>query len=117
MVGAGEKATLKVRQMLFEAFKLIFPILLSLGLIAFFVLTVLAFKQRHFSVLFVLSAALWGAVLARLTILFLVHISSFPALEKLYFMPVYSLVIIAAVISLYLLIEWLRTRPESEILT
>ncbi|OQK16727.1 hypothetical protein AU255_02125 [Methyloprofundus sedimenti] len=117
VVGAGEKATLKVRQMLFEAFKLIFPILLSLGLIAFFVLTVLAFKQRHFSVLFVLSAALWGAVLARLTILFLVHISSFPALEKLYFMPVYSLVIIAAVISLYLLIEWLRTRPEPEILT
>ena len=117
VVGLGERTTLKFRQLLFEAFKLIFPILLCLGLITFFVLTFVVFKQRHFSVLFVISAALWGAVLARLTILFLVHISSFPALEKLYFMPVYSLVIIASVISVYLLIQWLRTLPESEIVT
>lgn len=105
VVGVGERTTYTVRQTLFRGFQQVLPVLLSLGLIAFAVLTVMMIKQRTCSVLFVLSSAIWGAVLARLTILFLVHISSFPALEGLYFMPVYSLVVIASVISLYLLMS------------
>lgn len=107
IVGAGEIRTLKLRQRLFEMFKIIFPVMLVLGLIAFVVLSVIAIKQRSLSTLFIFSAAMWGAVLARLTILFLVHISSFPALAKLYFMPVYSILIISSLLSLYLLIQFL----------
>ena len=108
VIGVGERATHNVRRVLFDFYQSILPGLLYLGLIAFAVLTVVAIKQRDFSVLFVLNAAVWGAMLARLTILFLVHISSFPALNVMYFMPVYSLLLIASVISLYLLIQLLR---------
>lgn len=113
VVGVGETTTLKVRKLIFAVFQGVLPILLSLGLVAFVILTVLAFKQRSVSVLYILSAAAWGALLSRLTILFLVHISSFPALEKLYFMPVYSLLLIASVVSLYLVFQLIYTRVRA----
>ena len=105
VIGIGEKVTHQVRRVLFDFYQFIFPVSLYLGLIAFAVMTVIAIKQRYFSVLFVISVAMWGAILVRLTILLLVHISSFPALKVLYFMPVYSLLLIASIISLYLLLQ------------
>jgi len=104
---AGERTTLKVRQLLLSAFKGALPIVLFLGLIAFFVLTVVTILQQTLSVLYVLCGAFWAAVFARLGILLLVHISSFPAFNMLYFMPVYSLIIIASLMSLYLLIAFI----------
>lgn len=98
----GERTTYKLRQVLLVSYQSIFPVLLYLGLISFAMLTIVAIKQRNFSVLFVINAAMWGAMLVRLTILFLIHISSFPTFNPLYFMPVYSLLIIAPMISLYL---------------
>ncbi|MEO1887687.1 MAG: GtrA family protein [Methyloprofundus sp.] len=114
VVDVGETTTLEVRKLIFGVFQGVLPVLLSLGLIAFVILTVMAIKQHSLSVLYVLSAAIWGAVLSRLTILFLVHISSFPALEKLYFMPVYSLVLIASSISIYLVFQLIYQQVRAD---
>lgn len=113
-VGAGERRTYKVRQLLTGGFQQCWPVLLLAGVLAFSVLTVIAIRQGHFSILLVLSASLWLAVLARLTILFLVEISSFPALTLLYFKPVYSLALIAALISIFLLVEKYRCYLQND---
>jgi len=79
----------------------------SLGLIAFFAMFGVYIKERSVPVLFVISGAVWLAVLVRQILLLLVHISSFPAIIMLYSMPVYSLLLIASLMSLYLLIAFI----------
>lgn len=108
--GNDSRRTLSARKALFNFYRNFSPYLLSLALVYFGLQTFNALSSRHCSTLFLINLSIWTLLLTRCAILFLIHISAFPAINTLYGMPLYSLAIILMVQSLYQLACQLRSR-------
>lgn len=108
-----EKLTYETRQVLLVIYRTIFPVLLGVGGISFLLMSGVYIKQGTLPILYVVSCAVWLAMLVRMAVLVLVHISSFPAIIMLYSMPLYSLLLIASLISVYLFFEFLSRYVRS----
>ena len=99
--GDEEKIIYKLREKLFIGYQIMLPILFIAGLLAFLLVSFKTFKKQTVSSFFVITCAIWIAIFARLTILLLVHMSSFDAINGHYFMPLYSLVLMSSMMSIY----------------
>jgi hypothetical protein len=102
-----ERLVYESRQVLLVFYQRLFPVLLTLGLISFFAMLGVYGKQRSFPVLFAVSGIVWLAILVRQILLLLVQISAFPAINMQYYMPIYSLLLIASLTSIYLFFAFL----------
>lgn len=81
------------------------PWLGGVGLVAFAWLSVHAIRQRRIDLPWLLAAAAWTLIGARMALLILVDISAFPALHIHYVQPVFPLLSLAAWLSIALLVQ------------
>ena len=86
----------KVRIAAVGAYKYGFIPGLILGLLAFVLTTVLYWRKALRNVSYVLAAAFWLLAFSRATLLILISATSFEALNQLYFVPTYFMVIAAS---------------------
>jgi hypothetical protein len=91
----GRIPTMKVGVLnrIMTAYQWAMPILASLAFLAFLVLTVRVLRTREVPDGWVMQVGLLAAIAARLTILSLVEITSFPAIDPLYLTSAYPFVI------------------------
>lgn len=83
-------------------YKFILPVLFWAGVISCLICTAfLIVKKQLPQPLFICALAAWALVFTRATILVLIDISSFPAINALYIGPAFPLVLLAAVLSIY----------------
>jgi hypothetical protein len=81
-------------------YQVIAPILVILAIVAYSITTVHLFRKHAFSDLYIINSAILVAMVARLLILALIDISSFPAVNILYLSPVHPLLLICMILSL-----------------
>jgi hypothetical protein len=79
-------------------FLLSIPTLIA-GLLGFFIATVLYWRVAMLDVCYVMAAASWLLVFVRTSLLILIDVTSFPALDPLYLSPAYFLLMSGAVLS------------------
>lgn len=96
---AAGKARLLDRVM--ELYRAVMPILAGLALFAFILQIVEAIRKRTITESWVVQAGLLGALLARLLILSLIDVSSFPAISPLYLTAAYPVLIVIVFLALY----------------
>ena len=82
-------------------YQVVMPILALLALAAFIVQTVAAIRRRSIPDIWVVQAGLLGALLARLVIVSLIDITSFPAIGPLYLTAAYPVSILLVFLALY----------------
>lgn len=95
----------KVRVGLYAVYNVLLPILLGMGVVAFFVTCFISVRKWSFTIAFVIATVCWVGALTRAVILVLIDVSSFPAMITPYLLPVYVLTVIASVLSLVALHE------------
>lgn len=81
------------------------PWLAGVGLFAFGWMSLRGIRQRRFDLAWLLAAAAWTLLAARMALLLLVDISAFPALQIHYVQPAFPLLSLASVLSIALLVE------------
>lgn len=87
------------------------PFLIPAGIVFFLAGTYAAIRNRDWSDIFVLSSVIWLAVLTRIAVLILVDISSFPAIINPYMQPIYTLSVLASILSIWSVLRRpIRTR-------
>lgn len=90
-----------VKKYLLSLYQIISPILFFSGGVAFLAICIArVFGAGRISDLMVLTSSLWVIYIARILIIVLVDITSFPAINSLYLMPAYSISLLAAALSL-----------------
>lgn len=94
--------TFEMRKFIAKCYQNLSPYLIGSALLAFCYHIALAIKKCEFPTLLFITGTVWLLALTRIVILFLVHISAFPALAE-YFAPGYSLIMLASVLSIFLL--------------
>jgi phosphatidylserine synthase len=77
------------------------PILAGLAVFAFIVQMVEAVRRRRIAEIWVVQAALAGALVARLLMLSFIDITSFPAVDPLYLTAAYPVLILLVFVALY----------------
>jgi hypothetical protein len=82
-------------------YRVVMPILALLAMAAFIVQTVEAIRRRSISDIWVVQAGLLGALLARLVMLSLIDVTSFPAIDPLYLTAAYPVLILLVFLALY----------------
>src|SRR6185437_12376045 len=95
----------KVRAGLYAIYDILLPILLSIGVLAFFVNCYFAIRERSYTIAFVMATVCWTGIITRSVILVLIDVSSFPAMITPYLLPIYVLSVIASALSLIALRE------------
>lgn len=90
----------RVRISLYRIYNILLPVLLSLGIVAFFVTCYLTIRRRRYTTSFAIASVCWLGVIVRSAILVLIDVSSFPAMITPYLLPVYVLSVIASTLSL-----------------
>ena len=93
-----------------DVYQYIFPVLTCLALISYALL--LLFKRSYKDPLFIVTGLIGATVVARMVLLSLATVTSFPGINTLYFSSAYPLLIIFDVFSLVLLYTWFLTRPR-----
>jgi hypothetical protein len=97
---ALDRICARLRIAILTSYSWLFLPILALGLVAF-VASALTYRGRAvWSVCFVMAFACWGLALLRTTLLLLIDITSFPALQAFYLAPAYYLLVTAAVLSI-----------------
>jgi len=96
---AAEKVRLLDRAL--GLYRVVMPILAALAAFAFIVQAVEAIRRRRVPEIWVLQAGLLGALVARLVMLSLIDVTSFPAIESVYLTAAYPVLIVLVVIALY----------------
>ncbi|HWR89851.1 MAG TPA: hypothetical protein VN260_06295, partial [Dissulfurispiraceae bacterium] len=100
--GLSEADILKLRRLdgIASFYRILLPIaaILSLGL--YFFASFRTVKRRRITVAWIISTALVVSIMARLVILSLVHVTSFPAVYPRYLSPAYPLLLLFIVVSL-----------------
>ena len=94
-----------VRRALLAGYSFLLPPLLGVGLLAYLGALVVAPRRCLTGPLFWLAGAAWVLLVTRLLVLSLVHISSFPAIDRLYMTPAYALCCIAPLFSIGLFLS------------
>lgn len=90
----------KVRYGLNKIYKLIKPILFYVGLVSFIICLILAWKMSSYPILLVFSTVSWILIITRAVILILIDLTSFPAINIHYVLPLFDLAVIAIVSSI-----------------
>ena len=67
------------------------PFLIGISLIAYIINTINCFRRKNISALWVINTSLVFAIAARIFLLSLIEVTSFPAINTLYLSPVYPL--------------------------
>lgn len=94
---------LKFKNSLVNLYKLIIPIIVILGALAYLSYFILAlFRKAPITDFFIASTMLWCFVISRIIIIILVDISSFPAINTLYMSAAFPILCLAALLSLQL---------------
>lgn len=99
--------TFKTRMFLFKSYQFLAPYLIGIALFCYAGVLIYSMLTRKFVTLTVVTGAIWLLILSRLVILFLIHISSFPALIMQYVMPIYSLILMTSLLSVFLFVKLL----------
>ena len=99
----------KIRKVIFQTYKQFMPFLIIIGLLAFITSAFLAFKKSQYSIMFAITTACWISIATRSAILVLVDISSFPAITVEYLQPIFAFSLIASILSIGLLVNYLRS--------
>ncbi len=81
-------------------YQLLIPILVILAIVAYILTTIYVFRKHTLTDLYMINSAIVMAIAARLFILSLIDISSFPAVNILYLSPAYPLLLIFIILSL-----------------
>lgn len=100
------KESSELKSKLIQIYKVIIPILIGIGLIVFIVTFIFQLLTRKLSFLSVLTLGLWSLCFTRISILILVDISSFPAIQAGYMGPVFPLLALASILSIVLTIKF-----------
>lgn len=101
--------SLKIRKVIFQTYKQFMPSLIIIGLLAFITSAFLAFKKSQYSIIFAITSACWISIATRSAVLVLVDISSFPAITVEYLQPIFAFSLIASILSIGLLVNYLRS--------
>ena len=104
-----------MRSVVYDGYKVTFPILISIGFLSFLGGIPIMWKRRTWPVLFALASACWILIAVRIVLLVLIHISSFYAIYNHYLLPAYLLLCIAPILSIaaVLSITWDRGRSST----
>ncbi|MFZ2397429.1 MAG: hypothetical protein WAW31_01950 [Smithella sp.] len=101
-----QKIFLDIKNSLANLYKLIIPVLVLLGVFAyFFYLISTCIKKVPITDIFVASTMMWCLFFSRILLLVLVDISSFPAINDLYMSAAFPILCLAAFLSLQLISE------------
>lgn len=76
-----------------NAYQTVMPILIVFGLVAYTFSTVHILRKRIVTKLWMINTSLLIAIVARLFILSMIHITSFPGVDTIYLSPVYPLML------------------------
>ena len=90
-----------LRRALYELYGWVLQPLLILGFVSFVVSCFLVFLRRQCPVVIGIAAACWVSSLARSVILILVDASSFSVMSASYAAPIFTLTVIASMLSIY----------------
>jgi hypothetical protein len=96
------------RSLFYKLYKLLLPTLLSLGLLCFVLSCYFSFKRSTCSLILVVSGTCWLSIITRAAILTMVDISAFPAVIVPYMQPIFTLSIIASILSIGALLHFRR---------
>src|SRR5690606_10293571 len=108
---AESSRLLDIKRGLISLFEVISGPLFLFGVVAFLTYgTLVTTKRIQFDRLAILCAALWIAYTARLALVVLVDISSFPAINTLYLLHAFPIWTAAAMLSVWLLVSNLRAK-------
>jgi hypothetical protein len=91
-------------------YQIIFPLITCLALVSY--ASMLFFKRSYRDPLFIVTGLIGATVVARMFLLSLADVTSFPSINTLYFSSAYPLLIIFVVLSLVLLYKWYPARSE-----
>jgi hypothetical protein len=83
-----------------NGYQLVVPTILILSLLAYIVSTTAVFRKRTFTDFYIINSVTIIAICARLLILSLIEVSSFPAIDPQYLSSAYPLVLIFSILSL-----------------
>jgi hypothetical protein len=97
-----------IRNAVMIAYNWVFLPILTIGLIAFLVSTLVFWKRTIWNVCFVMALVCWGLAFERTTLLLLIDSSSFPALFANYLAPAYFMLVSGAVLSIAALLQLSR---------
>jgi hypothetical protein len=107
----------ELRKLSISDYTMLLPLIGCIGLIAYLAQFVLIVTKRaQVTLLFVITSSLWLMIAARLAVVVLVDISSFPAIDPLYLMPAYPLLCLASLLSafgLFVSLSVKRSQPVS----
>lgn len=101
--------SLAIHKTIFQIYNKLMPTLIIIGLLAFVTSVFLAFKKSQCSIIFVIATACWISIATRSAILVLVDISSFPAVTVPYMQPIFAFSLIASILSISLLVDYLQS--------
>lgn len=109
------RTSYSIRSVIYEGYKTGFPLLIWVGFLSFLGGIPLMMKRRTWPVLFALASACWILIAARIALLVLITISSFPALRDPYLLPAYLLLCIAPILSIAAVVSitWNKSQPRS----
>lgn len=102
----------KTRAALYPIYRAILPTLLGLGALAFIVGLFIAIRRRLYPIVLGMAAACWISVMVRSAILVLIDVSSFSAMITPYLLPIFSLTVIASILSLCSI--WMLVLPTNQ---
>jgi hypothetical protein len=114
-----EQAARITRAFLDRLFRLILPVLMTCGAMAFIAIALAGMWRRNWadqSVVFAVAGSLWVFVVTRMSALVLIAISSFPAINYLYLSPTIYIAPVAAALSLWVVIATMRPSIDSKLL-
>jgi hypothetical protein len=90
----------KIRALLYPTYEIILPPLIGLGALAFITGLFVAVRRSVYPVVLGIAAACWISVIVRAVILVLIDVSSFPAMITPYLLPIFSITVIASILSI-----------------
>lgn len=83
-----------------RAYQAVMPILIGLAFTAYIINTLVIFRNRNTTTLWIINTAVFVAVAARMVIVSMIHVTSFPGINTLYLAPAYPLVLIFTALAL-----------------
>ena len=115
-IEARVRFALATRALLIEAYEFLLPPLFWLGLLAMAVsLFVMGARRSLPDPILWLAITVWVLLPGRLLLLAIIHVSSFPAMYDSYLAPLYPLITVASLLSIWIAINQIRQIGETAI--
>jgi hypothetical protein len=108
-------AAMYVSALLHRAYDFWLPIVLIIGLFAFALSCYFVIRRFDYPLIWIVAGACWISIAARAVILVLVDISLFPAITVNYMQPIFTLSLVASVLSIGTLLYYLPRGQTSHI--